>query len=89
MMMNSWMGSDFTNDDLVKENTLAEDYHAKLEEHLNRYGRARLVAPVFGALAANGQDAELARSMFEKARGAYHPLTNGYIERSLQRAGNE
>ena len=25
MMMNSWMGSDFTNDDLVKENTLAED----------------------------------------------------------------
>jgi outer membrane lipoprotein-sorting protein len=33
MMMNSWMGSDFTNDDLVKENTLAEDYHAKLEEH--------------------------------------------------------
>ena len=33
MMMHSWMGSDFTNDDLVKENTLAEDYHAKLEEH--------------------------------------------------------
>ena len=33
MMMNSWMGSDFTNDDLVKENTLAEDYHAKLKEH--------------------------------------------------------
>ena len=33
MMMNLWMGSDFTNDDLVKENTLAEDYHAKLEEH--------------------------------------------------------
>ena len=33
MMMNSWMGSDFTNDDLVKENTLAEDYHAKLGEH--------------------------------------------------------
>jgi len=33
MMGQSWMGSDFTNDDLVKENTLAEDYHAKLEEH--------------------------------------------------------
>lgn len=33
MMMNSWMGSDFTNDDLVNENTLAEDHHAKLEEH--------------------------------------------------------
>jgi len=33
MMMNSWMGSDFTNDDLVRENTLAEDYNGKLEEH--------------------------------------------------------
>ncbi len=59
--------------------------YERLEEHLNSYGRARLVAPVFGALAANGQDAELARTMFEKARSAYHPLTNGYIERSLQR----
>lgn len=26
MMMSSWMGSDFTNDDLVKEYTFAEDY---------------------------------------------------------------
>jgi outer membrane lipoprotein-sorting protein len=30
MMMSSWMGSDFTNDDLVKENTLRDDYKAKL-----------------------------------------------------------
>jgi len=30
MMMGSWMGSDFTNDDLVKESTLLEDYVAKL-----------------------------------------------------------
>ncbi len=27
MMMGSWMGSDFTNDDLVKESSLAVDYH--------------------------------------------------------------
>jgi outer membrane lipoprotein-sorting protein len=27
MMMSSWMGSDFTNDDLVKEFTLLDDYH--------------------------------------------------------------
>jgi outer membrane lipoprotein-sorting protein len=26
MMMGSWMGSDFTNDDLVKESTLLDDY---------------------------------------------------------------
>ena len=30
MMMGSWMGSDFTNDDLVRETSLAEDYDATL-----------------------------------------------------------
>ena len=30
MMMGSWMGSDFTNDDLVKESTLWDDYTAEL-----------------------------------------------------------
>lgn len=30
MMMGSWMGSDFTNDDIVKESTLMDDYTAKL-----------------------------------------------------------
>ncbi|MBN2408319.1 MAG: outer membrane lipoprotein-sorting protein [Candidatus Aminicenantes bacterium] len=30
MMMSSWMGSDFTNDDLVKEFTFLESYHFEL-----------------------------------------------------------
>ena len=30
MMMSSWMGSDFTNDDLVREYTLEEDYTVEL-----------------------------------------------------------
>lgn len=30
MMMQSWMGSDFTNDDLVKESSIVEDYNHKL-----------------------------------------------------------
>lgn len=30
MMSQSWMGSDFTNDDLVRENTLSEDYTHKM-----------------------------------------------------------
>ena len=29
MMMGSWMGSDFTNDDLVKESTFLDDYDAR------------------------------------------------------------
>ena len=31
MMLQSWMGSDFTNDDLVKESSIVEDYHHTLK----------------------------------------------------------
>ena len=31
MMLQSWMGSDFTNDDLVKESSVVEDYHHTLK----------------------------------------------------------
>lgn len=30
MMLQSWMGSDFSNDDLVKESSISQDYHTKL-----------------------------------------------------------
>ncbi len=30
MMLQSWMGSDFTNDDMVKESSISDDYDAKL-----------------------------------------------------------
>jgi len=30
MMLQSWMGSDFTNDDLVKESSIADDYEKRL-----------------------------------------------------------
>jgi len=30
MMLQSWMGSDFTNDDIVKESSITKDYHHKL-----------------------------------------------------------
>ncbi len=33
MMMQSWMGSDFTNDDLIKESSIIEDYeHSLLQD---------------------------------------------------------
>ncbi|MDA3786593.1 MAG: outer membrane lipoprotein-sorting protein [Deltaproteobacteria bacterium] len=31
MMLQSWMGSDFTNDDLVRESSISEDYLAELQ----------------------------------------------------------
>lgn len=30
MMMQSWMGSDFTNDDLIKQSSIVEDYYHKI-----------------------------------------------------------
>lgn len=32
MMLQSWMGSDFTNDDLVKESSIVNDYNHSLEQ---------------------------------------------------------
>lgn len=37
MMMGSWMGSDFTNDDLVKQTTLTDEYDLTLEETDTEY----------------------------------------------------
>ncbi|MFO8055300.1 MAG: outer membrane lipoprotein-sorting protein [Bacteroidales bacterium] len=39
MMMQSWMGSDFTNDDLMKESSIVKDYNKKLigSENINGY----------------------------------------------------
>jgi outer membrane lipoprotein-sorting protein len=37
MMMGSWMGSDFSNDDLVKETTLINAYHLSMKETEDTY----------------------------------------------------
>jgi outer membrane lipoprotein-sorting protein len=38
MMLQSWMGTDFSNDDLVKESSISEDYNSKiLSENTNTY----------------------------------------------------
>jgi len=60
--------------------------YEKLEQHLQRYGRTRLIAPVYAALAQNGSDFELAKELFADARRIYHPLTNISIETAFRRA---
>jgi aminopeptidase N len=56
----------------------------QLEAHLNRYGRGRLIAPVYSALAQNGKDRELALELFERAKSAYHPIAVGWIAGALE-----
>ena len=52
----------------------------ELTSYLHRFGRTRLVRPIYFALATNGVDLELAKSLFADARANYHPITNTSIE---------
>jgi aminopeptidase N len=60
--------------------------YTAMEEHLNRYGRTRLIRSVYFALVANGEDAALASELFAAARDKYHPLTIIAIESGLKPA---
>jgi leukotriene-A4 hydrolase len=61
-----------------------EPAYEYLEIHLNRFGRTRLVKPVYAALAENGEDLEMARQIFANARGLYHPITIASVESALK-----
>ena len=61
-----------------------EPVYGALEAHLNRFGRTRLVKPVYAALATNGKDLEIARTMFANARNLYHPITIASVEAALK-----
>ena len=52
-----------------------------MRAYLGRYGRTRLIEPVYAALVANGQDLEWARTAFNELKATYHPLTVSKIER--------
>jgi len=65
-----------------------EAAYARMEQHLNRYGRTRLVRPVYRALATNGHDLERAKTFFEAARSKYHPLTVDAVMREFSKAEN-
>ena len=58
----------------------------EMRSYLNRYGRTRLVKPVYQALVDNGEDSALAQTLFDEARSGYHPLTIAAITPLLQTA---
>lgn len=51
MMMQSWMGSDFTNDDLVKESSIVEDYTGKILSQDNESWKIELIPKPDAAVA--------------------------------------
>jgi hypothetical protein len=46
-----------------------------MDSYLARYGRARLVMPVYAELAKNGHDQAMAKRLFEANRRTYHQAT--------------
>jgi hypothetical protein len=46
-----------------------------MDSYLARYGRARLVQPVYAELAKNGHDQSMAKRLFEANRRTYHQAT--------------
>lgn len=47
----------------------------EMHEYLGRYGRTRLIEPVYAALVNNGRDRDLAERIFDEFSASYHPLT--------------
>ncbi|MDZ4728376.1 MAG: leukotriene A4 hydrolase C-terminal domain-containing protein [Xanthomonadales bacterium] len=57
--------------------------YAAMEAYLSRYGRTRLVEPIYEALVKNGQDQPLAQSLFAQNQAQYHPVTRDAIKKVL------
>jgi aminopeptidase N len=58
--------------------------YGALEAYLGRHGRGRLIAPVYRTLAENGEDLDFAVTVFDGAKGSYHPLVANSIARQLE-----
>jgi leukotriene-A4 hydrolase len=56
-----------------------------LESFLTRQGRLKYLRPLYRALVDNPKTADLARSIFEKARGGYHPIAVASVESLLSK----
>jgi hypothetical protein len=63
--------------------------YPQMEAYLSRYGRTRLVEPVYKGLVSNGTDGDLARALFDRARQGYHPLTRAAIEPLFEGPGTD
>ena len=57
-----------------------------MEEFLVTVGRRKLIMPTYAALAASAEGSERARTVLERARPGYHPITTASVERLLDRS---
>ncbi|MGB5412287.1 MAG: M1 family metallopeptidase [Woeseiaceae bacterium] len=56
--------------------------YPQMRAYLERYGRAKLIGPIYLALANNGKDRALALEIFDETKHRYHPVVvNGFTTR--------
>lgn len=60
--------------------------YSSMEEFLRRIGRRKLVLPVYEALVQTPEGTALARTVLERARPGYHPITTASVEQLIDRA---
>ena len=54
--------------------------YPRLTAYLTTIGRRKLVRPLYEELMKTPRGAELARSIYARARAGYHPITQGSID---------
>ena len=81
MMMGSWMGSHFTNDDLVRESRLAEDYQPRILFEGLRDG-LRIIE--FELLPKPDAPVVWGRIIIEVLAGDYLPIRSRYYDETLK-----
>jgi aminopeptidase N len=58
----------------------------EIADFLQRIGRRKLIMPTYDALVETPEGLALAKSVFEKARPGYHPITTGSVEAAIREA---
>ncbi|MBX5463506.1 MAG: M1 family metallopeptidase [Steroidobacteraceae bacterium] len=64
-----------------------EPAYPKLTEYLMTIGRRKLVRPLYEDLMKTPKGAELARSIYARARPGYHPITQSTLDALMGRTG--
>ena len=83
MMGSSWMGSHFTNDDLVKESSLVRDYEAALVETTERAYRLDLRPRPEAAVVWDRIELDIDRATYAPLRAVYYN-DRGEVARTLE-----
>ena len=79
MMLQSWMGSDFSNDDLVKESSLSDDYRHKIINESNNSYIIKLIPTQDAAVVWGKINMEISKKYFLPLKVEYFDEDNKIV----------